>query len=71
MYCDVLPSTGYIGLFELRSYRNGLLLRLPNALHPDVIPPYRDDDKLYDAFAGEVEGRQTAFIPVLSNKYLL
>ena len=51
MYSRVLPSTGYVDLYELREYRNGLLLRLPNALHPDTIPPYRDDDKLYDAFA--------------------
>ena len=51
MYSRVLPSTGYADLFELRPYRNGLLLRLPNALNPDSIPNYRDDDKLYDAFA--------------------
>ena len=51
MYCNVLPSAGYIDLFELRAYRNGMLLRLPNALNPHSIPPYRDDDKLYDAYA--------------------
>ena len=33
MYCKLLPSTGYINLFDIRPYRNGLLLRLPNALH--------------------------------------
>ena len=67
MYCDVLPSTGYIGLFELRSYRNGLLLRLPNALHPDVIPPYRDDDKLYDAFAETKRLRKQTGIDYLAD----
>ena len=51
MYCRLLPSSGYINLFELRQYRNGLLLRLPNALHGHTLPPYRDDDKLYDAYA--------------------
>ena len=51
MYCHVLPSAGYIDLFELRQYRNGVLIRMPNALHPESIPDYRDDDKLYDAFA--------------------
>ncbi len=51
MYCKVLPSSGYIDLFDLRPYRTGLLLRLPNALNPHSIPKYRDDDKLYDAFA--------------------
>ena len=67
MYCDVLPTTGYIGLFELRSYRNGLLLRLPNALHPDVIPPYRDDDKLYDAFAETKRLRKQTGIDYLAD----
>ena len=51
MYCDLLPSSGYINLFDIRPYRNGLLLRLPNALHNHTIPPYRDDDKLYEAYA--------------------
>lgn len=51
MYCEMLPSTGYINLFDLRPYRRGLLLRLPNALHNHTIPKYRDDDKLYEAYA--------------------
>ena len=51
MYCSMLPSSGYINLFDIRPYRNGLLLRLPNALHNHTIPPYRDDDKLYEAYA--------------------
>ncbi len=51
MYSVMLPSSGYVNLFDLRPYRNGLLLRLPNALHDHTIPPYRDDDKLYEAYA--------------------
>ncbi|MBR7088627.1 MAG: nucleoside kinase [Mogibacterium sp.] len=51
MYCKMLPSSGYINLFDIRPYRNGLLLRLPNALHNHTIPPSRDDDKLYEAYA--------------------
>ena len=51
MYSKLLPSSGYINLFDLRPYRNGLLLRLPNALHNHTIPKYRDDDKLYEAYA--------------------
>ncbi len=51
MYTVMLPSSGYINLFDLRPYRNGLLLRLPNALHNHTIPEYRDDDKLYEAYA--------------------
>ena len=51
MYSMMLPSSGCINLFDLRPYRNGLLLRLPNALHNHTIPKYRDDDKLYEAYA--------------------
>ena len=50
-YSDLLPSSGYVNLFDLRPYRNGVLLRLPNALHGHTIPKYRDDDKLYEAYA--------------------
>ena len=51
MFSPMLPSTGYIDLYEIRAYRRGLLLRLPNALHNHTIPDYRDDDKLYEAYA--------------------
>ena len=58
MYCSLLPSSGYINLFDLRPYRSGLLLRLPNALHNHSIPAYRDDDKLYEAYAETIRMRR-------------
>ena len=67
MYCHVLPSAGYINLFELRQYRNGVLLRVPNALHPDAIPDYRDDDKLYEAFALSNKQRKKSGIRYLAD----
>ena len=67
MYSRVLPSTGYVDMFELRAYRNGLLLRLPNALSPDAIPQYRDDDKLYDAFAESKRMRKHTGIDYLAD----
>lgn len=67
MYSRVLPSTGYVTIFELRAYRNGLLLRLPNALSPDAIPDYRDDDKLYDAFAESKRMRRHTGIDYLAD----
>lgn len=67
MYSKVLPSTGYVDVFELRAYRNGLLLRLPNALSPDEVPQYRDDDKLYDAFAESKRMRKHTGIDYLSD----
>ena len=67
MYSRVLPSTGYVDVFELRAYRNGLLLRLPNALSPDDVPQYRDDDKLYDAFAESKRMRKHTGIDYLAD----
>jgi len=49
-YGLMTPSTGYIMHFELRKYRNGVLLRFPTQTAPDQIPEYRDDKKLYFAF---------------------
>ena len=67
MYCKLLPSTGYINLFDIRPYRNGLLLRLPNALHNHTIPKYRDDDKLYEAYAESKRMRKYTGIEYLAD----
>ncbi|MDR1571825.1 MAG: nucleoside kinase [Clostridiales Family XIII bacterium] len=48
---QMAPSTGYIERFELRKYRNGLLVRFPHYSRPDAIPPYADEKKLYRAFS--------------------
>ena len=49
-YNQMVPSSGYIGYFELRKYRNGVLIRFPEPATPDKIPEFRDDRKLYQAF---------------------
>lgn len=67
MYCDMLPTSGYINLYDLRPYRNGLLLRLPNALHNNTIPPYRDDDKLYEAYAASRRMRKYTGLKYLAD----
>ncbi|QAT42050.1 nucleoside kinase [Aminipila luticellarii] len=46
----MVPSTGYIKLFEIRKYRRGVLLRFPHPKNPNVIPDYVDEVKLYGAF---------------------
>lgn len=66
-YSDMLPSTGYVDLFELRKYKQGILLRLPNALSPDAIPEYRDDDKLYDAYADSKRMRKATGLDYLAD----
>lgn len=49
----VLPSCGYLSLFEVRRYRNGILLRFPDMNNPAVIPVYQEQPVLYNAFAEE------------------
>ncbi|MBR3311001.1 MAG: hypothetical protein IKG15_04155 [Solobacterium sp.] len=54
-YTIILPSTGKIDLFQLRRYRNGILLRFPHRLYPDRVPPYQEQRLLYDAFSEETQ----------------
>lgn len=49
-YGHMVPSTGYIQHFELRKYKDGVLLRLPTQEKPDSLPPFKDESKLYLAF---------------------
>ncbi|MCR5066598.1 MAG: hypothetical protein K6A14_00880 [Erysipelotrichaceae bacterium] len=50
-YNFLVPSTGYLKYFELRPYRNGILLRYPHQSDPLRIPEYEDQKLLYDAFS--------------------
>lgn len=49
----VLPATGYLRLFEIKRYRNGILLRFPDLNDPSSIPPFYEQPVLYNAFAEE------------------
>ena len=49
-YGLLVPDTGYLTLFELRRYHEGILIRYPHTGNPDVIPDYEDQTLLYDAF---------------------
>ena len=49
-YGHMVPSTGYIQLFELRKYRRGVLLRYPHPSDPNIIPEFVDELKLYQVF---------------------
>ncbi len=49
-YGQMVPSTGYINIFELRKYRRGVLLRFPQLSSPDSIPAYNDEKMLYRTF---------------------
>jgi uridine kinase len=49
-YGHMVPSTGYLDTFELTRYMNGVLMRYPDPSHPDSLPPYVNDEKIFDAF---------------------
>ncbi len=49
-YSCLLPSTGYIHLFDLVKYYDGLLLRIPNKKDPNVLADVLKQDKMLDVF---------------------
>ena len=49
-YGLLVPSTGYLQLFELIPYKDGILLRYPHPNDPNTIPEWEDQALLYEAF---------------------
>ena len=50
-YEALLPSTGYLKLWSLTMYRNGLLLRVPDRHAPEKLAPFVEQPKTFDVFA--------------------
>ncbi len=54
-YCGPLvPSTGYLNVWSLESYRDGMLLRLPNRHHPEILAPFTEQPKTFGMFAENI-----------------
>ena len=49
-YGSLLPSTGYIYLFGLEKYYDGLLLQVPNKQNPDELEEIVKQEKMLDIF---------------------
>ncbi|MDR0988621.1 MAG: nucleoside kinase [Prevotellaceae bacterium] len=49
-YGALLPSTGYIRLFDIVKYSDGLLLRVPNRKNPLVLEEVVKQEKMLDVF---------------------
>jgi uridine kinase len=49
-YGGLLPSTGYVTLYGLELYENGLLLKIPNSKRPGVISQTRKMPKLFNVY---------------------
>ncbi len=51
-YADALaPSTGYLNIFDLEPYFDGMLLRIPNRRHPDCLEDAIPQDKMFEIFS--------------------
>lgn len=57
-YIPTVPSASYITKYELRAYKNGLVLRYPNSHNPNELPEYREQSNLYNAFVEQEEWEQ-------------
>jgi len=49
-YDCLVPSTGYLKVWELSDYRGGLLLRVPDRHHPYELVPLLDQPKTFEVF---------------------
>lgn len=49
-YGYMVPNTGYIDKFEVIKYGRGVIIRFPHPSDPLRVPPYEDQQMLYDAF---------------------
>ena len=66
-FSEMVPSTSYVDTYEIRKYRNGFLLRVPYMLSNGKVSEYRDDDKLYEAFADSKKMRKSMGLDYLSD----
>jgi uridine kinase len=47
-YDALVPSTGYLKVWDLSKYRHGMLLRLPDRHHPEDLAPFYEQPKTFD-----------------------
>ena len=66
-YGCLLPSTGYVKLYGLELYENGLLLKIPNRKRPDTIPQTRKMPKLFFVYQQFKEWGAKLGIPYIYN----
>lgn len=54
-YGNLVPSTGYIKVFDIIKYYDGILLRIPNKYNPNELDELIQQDKMFDVFKQQVE----------------
>ena len=49
-YGKLVPSTGYLTVWGIQPYHDGILLREPDLENPNVLAPFMDQPKTYEMF---------------------
>ena len=57
-YSRLVPSTGYLQVWGLESYRGGLLLRVPDRNKPDQVAPFVDQPRTFGVFEETLKWNQ-------------
>ncbi len=63
-YDALLPSTGYLNVWNLEPYSGGMLLRIPNRHKPNELAPFLEQPKTFEVFS---ENLRWNFIMGLEN----
>jgi len=66
-YGHMVPSTGYLKVFDLVSYYDGLLLRIPNPQKFSEVQSYSKNDKLFEIFQEHKDWAEILNVPNVAN----
>ncbi len=50
-YGRLVPSTGYLKVWDLMPYQQGMLLRVPDSENPSIVAPFVDQPKTFEMFS--------------------
>ena len=50
-YGRLVPSTGYLNIWDIEAYRDGILIRIPDRDHPDRLAEMQDQPKTFEVFS--------------------
>ena len=50
-YGRLVPSTGYLSIWDIEAYRDGILMRIPDRKHPGRLAETHDQPKTFEVFS--------------------
>jgi len=54
-YGRLVPSAGYLKVWDIVLYHGGILLRVPDRYNPDVLSPFVDQPKTFEVFSEDLK----------------